>query len=502
MIPKHRIATLGLLLALAACGSDGGAPVAPPAATPTPAPTPAPAPPAAAPAPAPTALGVVLGDATQAEIGPAGGQLVSPDGNLTVTVPAGAFDRTRTVAIAPISNQAHGGLASAWRITPEGLNTPVPMTIEVRYSAAQVRGMSRLAVATQGSDGVWRVDTAGQQHDAQQRVLRVQTNHFSDWSFVAGVQLRPGAAEVQTGRTLELTVRDCAAGPDAGTPGRQQLFACHDDGASGIATSGWAVNGAAGGNSSVGQLSGSTVFVARRTYTAPAALPTQNPVAVSVQYTDPFTQQQQNLVANLTVVDPAAGCEWWASVNQIDVEYAFDYQWSGSDDQVTQRFRQRADTRGLLQRAAMSPIGQVWFEGQLTSGTVQIDNETSSRIVPERTTVQGNGAPIDASGVLPMVRVFVMLDTCKVYITGDAEVTAQHVHHGRDGSVVLEPTRAGGAFSVLDEPIAGRRVFEADLTLPAYAQVEGMRWFHPTGTHHAFQGAIGAAQVRYAFRPR
>lgn len=502
MNPKHRIVTLGLLLALAACGSDGGAPAAQPSPTPAPAPAPVPAPPPPGTrAPEPTALGVVLGDASQADIGPAGGQLVSPDGNLTVTVPPGAFDRVHTVAITPISNQAHGGLASAWRITPEGLNTPVPMTLEVRYGAAQVRGMSRLAVATQGADGVWRVDAA-QQHDAQQQRLRVQTTHFSDWSFVAGVQLRPGAAEVQTGRTLDLRVRHCASGADTGTPGRHQLYACDDDGASGVATSGWAVNGAAGGNSSVGQLSGNDGFVARRTYSAPATLPAQNPVAVSVQYTDPFTNQQQTLVANLTVVDPAAGCAWWAGVNHIDVEYAYQYQWSGGDSTVTQRFNQRADTRGTLQRAAMSPIGQVWFEGQLTSGTVHVDNETTSKIVPDRITVQGSGAPLDASGVLPLVRLFVMLDTCKVYITGTAEVTARHERHTREGSFVLEPTLAGGAFAVVDEPIEGRREFVADTTLPAYTQVQGKRWFNPTGTHHHFEGEIGAAQVRYAFRPR
>lgn len=40
MISKHRIATLGLLLALVACGRDGGALAASPA--PVPAPTPAP----------------------------------------------------------------------------------------------------------------------------------------------------------------------------------------------------------------------------------------------------------------------------------------------------------------------------------------------------------------------------------------------------------------------------------------------------------------------------
>jgi hypothetical protein len=494
-----RIAALGLLMALAACGSGGGSPAAAPA-QPAPPTTPAPAPPAV-PIPAPTALGVVLGDASSAEIGPAGGSLQSPDGSLRLTVPAGAFDRVRTVAITPISNQAHGGLGVAWRITPEGLNTPVPMTLEWRYTEAQVRGMSRINVAVQGADGVWRT-TGTTQHDVAQRTLRVQTTHFSDWSFVAGVQLRPGAAEVQTGRTLELTVRDCGTGADTGTPGRQQLLACTDDGAGGIATSGWAVNGAAGGNSSVGQLSGNSAFIAKRIYTAPAALPSQNPVAVSVRYTDPFTLQQETLVSNLTVIDPAAGCQWWAGVNRIDAEVAYDYQWSGSDDTATQRFRQRADTRGTLVRSPQEPIGQVWFEGHLTSGTVFVDNETSSKIVPDRTTVQGNGSPIGGGDLPPLVRLFISLDTCTVIIGADAEVTARHERHTNQGSFVLDATTAGGAIAVLNQPIEGRREFVADTTLPAYQQVSGMAWFRPLNTHHEFQGQIGSAQVRYAFRPQ
>jgi hypothetical protein len=497
-----RIAALGLLMALAACGSGGGSTAPTPAEPNPPVPPTAPAPtPPAAPAPAPTALGVVLGDASSAEIGPAGGSLESPDGSLRLTVPPGAFDRVRTVAITPISNQAHGGLGVAWRITPEGLDTPVPMTLEWRYPEAQVRGMSHLNVAVQGADGVWRT-TGNLQHDAAQRTLRVQTTHFSDWSFVAGVQLRPGTAEVQTGRTLELTVRHCASGADASTPGRQQLFACEDDGAGGIATSGWAVNGAAGGDSSVGQLSGSSAFIGKRLYTAPPALPAQNPVAVSVRYTDPFTLQQETLVSNLTVIDPAAGCEWWAGVNRIDVAYAYDYQWSGSDDHFTQRFRQRADTRGTLVRSPQTPIGQVWFEGHLTSGTVFVDNETTSKIVPERSTVQANGSPIGGGDLPPLVRLFIRLDTCTVIITADAEVTARHESHTNQGSFVLDATLAGGAIAVLNQPIEGRREFVADTTLPAYQQTTGMAWFSPQHTHHDFPGQIGSAQVRYAFRPQ
>lgn len=55
---------------------------------------------------------------------------------------------------------------------------------------------------------------------------------------------------------------------------------------------------------------------------------------------------------------------------------------------------------------------------------------------------------------------------------------------------------------MIDELIEGRRGFVADTTLPAYTQVEGKRWFNPTGSHHHFEGAIGAAQVRHAVRPR
>ena len=207
-------------------------------------------------------------------------------------------------------------------------------------------------------------------------------------------------------------------------------------------------------------------------------------------------------MSNLTVIDPAAGCAWWAGVNHIDVEYAYDYQWSGADEHFTQRFRQRADTRGTLQRAAMSPIGQVWFEGHLTSGSIHIDNETSSRFAPDRTTVKAAGAPLGGGNLPPLVRLFIQLDNCTVIIAGSAEASALHERHLPAGTFVQDATTAGGSFSVLNQPIEGRREFVADTTLPAYQQVSGSTWFKPTGTHHDFLGQIGSAQVRYAFRPR
>ena len=79
-----------------------------------------------------------------------------------------------------------GGLGRAWRIAPQGLNTPVPMTLEWRYGAdeAQVRGMSRLAIATQRADGAWarrRAACSTTWRSARLRVQHARTSATGRW---------------------------------------------------------------------------------------------------------------------------------------------------------------------------------------------------------------------------------------------------------------------------------------------------------------------------------
>ena len=137
--------------------------------------------------PLPTDVGTPIGTSVSAVVGAAGGQLSTADGTLTVEVPAGAFESDRTLAIQEITNKAHGAKGRAFRITPEGLHTTMPMTVRWRYSESDAQGTDpqALRIAYQDAARIWHVYREPA-HDASARTLSVPTTHFSDgrWSLV------------------------------------------------------------------------------------------------------------------------------------------------------------------------------------------------------------------------------------------------------------------------------------------------------------------------------
>jgi hypothetical protein len=519
--PLRTLTALTLTAALlAACGGGGsdspaanppptGSGLPPPSPSPAPAPGPSPAPapsptPAPSPAPAVTAVGVPLGPvAASAEIGPAGGRLDAPDQGLAVIVPPGAFDRVRTVAIQPIKNEAPGARGPAWRITPEGLNTPVPITVEWSPNAAERNGAKHLRIATQGADGVWRsarstTQTAG--------VLRTHTRHFSDWSLVAGVQLRPGQADVAINQSQELTVMICGRAHDPAQAEYDVHFACSPDGAGALATNAWAVNGGTGGNATVGTLSGADdLGPARRRYRAPAAVPAPNPVAVSVRYDDPFDDitGPVDLVANITVFDPSQGCDWIKSVKRLDATVEQDYRWTGRDGQAAQRFDFVSRVKGTLVQVEPSPVGSVWFSGSFDQGAVSVRHQLQQFSDGSEITVTANDAP-KADPAIPGVHLFVDLATCTFRYVATVMVAARHVGKHQGVEYLLEDKWADLSFTLADVPMAGRRSFDQQRLLPVYtgprpstdiAILSG-------GAHHEFELPSGEARIRWTLAPQ
>lgn len=86
-----------------------------------------------------TPVGEVRGLQAVALIGPAGGELTSTDGRVTVTVPPGALTGTQELGIVEITSHAPGAVGRSYRITPHGLATPVPMTLRLRYHDSVLR---------------------------------------------------------------------------------------------------------------------------------------------------------------------------------------------------------------------------------------------------------------------------------------------------------------------------------------------------------------------------
>ncbi len=70
--------------------------------------------------------------AVQKVIGATGGSLVSQDGGMTVTVPAGAFKTDQTVKIKRISSTNPLGGGQGYRIEPHGITFEKPVTLTIK----------------------------------------------------------------------------------------------------------------------------------------------------------------------------------------------------------------------------------------------------------------------------------------------------------------------------------------------------------------------------------
>lgn len=234
-------------------------------------------------------------------IGPGGGTLISSDGRLTVSIPAGALPADTEVGIQPITATAPGALGSAYRLTPDGQRFAQPVTLTFRYSAEEAGASApgALRVATHDSQGRWGLPTMTTT-DASARALSVATSHFSDWSYLSGEQLRPASAYVLVNTHQPLQYIECGddgvIGGDNENPQRL-LLECREVHNEFAAR--WAVNGISGGNASIGTIDPSNPSKNWfGDYRAPASVPSPNPVAASVTF---GSQAQFSLVSQLTI---------------------------------------------------------------------------------------------------------------------------------------------------------------------------------------------------------
>lgn len=225
--------------------------------------------------PPPSAIGAPAGPVVTKEIGAAGGALASADGGVTVTIPAGALAADTTVGIQPIADTAPGGIGDSFALTPTGQTFSQPVQVSFTYTDDDLDGTSAdfLGIAAQDDSGrwLWQPTVA---IDAAARRVSVMTAHFSNWSMLPGLQLRPKRATVKVKGTVTLVAANC----EPRMVGSFYLGGCvdyaEDDELAqlvpGVRAATWAVNGQVGGGPATGTIKagkGSAVF------TAPAKKP-------------------------------------------------------------------------------------------------------------------------------------------------------------------------------------------------------------------------------------
>lgn len=123
-------------------------------------------------------------------IGKSGGTIMSPNGEITVTIPPGALPYDEYFTLRGITNNCPGSYKNGFRLLPEGITFAKPVTITILYEDLDSLYYQPefLTIAYQDTNGVWMslpqpvVDTVA-------RSISIQTTHFSDWAPVTGLKV-------------------------------------------------------------------------------------------------------------------------------------------------------------------------------------------------------------------------------------------------------------------------------------------------------------------------
>jgi len=261
--------------------------------------------------PAPTAQGEPLGVAQTVTVGPLGGTVVSSDGSLSLTFPAGALSEDTAIVIQPISNKAQGGVGTAYRLEPQGiqLSQAVRLTFSYSDSEAQGRSIGGIGIATQTPEGYWQWMKSAVV-DTNNKTISVDTNHFSDWSLVWAYQIRPPSQSVKVRESAYFRIVFCydpkmylddktisSLGYQC-DPAYADIAPIFPDPGEILA---WRVNGIDGGNDTLGTIAGSSISHAVGHYIAPQSRPNPDTVTVSGQFN--WRGQLQIVTADITILD-------------------------------------------------------------------------------------------------------------------------------------------------------------------------------------------------------
>ena len=157
-----------------------------------------------------TAVGTAAGTTTTASIGPAGGSLTSSDSRFTLSVPPGAVASTTAFTIQPITNNAPGGIGTAYRLGPDGEKFSIPVELTWNYSQSDLQGTSAslFSVAFQDPQGHWLRYNNGTL-DTAKNTFTITTDHFTDDALSSPLKLHPQMASVGLNQPLSLGLVYC-----------------------------------------------------------------------------------------------------------------------------------------------------------------------------------------------------------------------------------------------------------------------------------------------------
>jgi hypothetical protein len=250
--------------------------------------------------PAITEIGKPDGEKNEMKIGKEGGTLTSSDGKVSLIIPEGTVSKKTTFSIQPTTNLMPNGKGKSYQMEPSGINFQKSLQIIFYYTDAETKDNSSelLAIAMQDEKGQWsapnKITT-----DTVAKIITAEILHFSSYVLYADASIYPESARLKVNGTLRLRITDIINihdGVDAPFLATKNNYKSADE---------WSVNGILKGNSDVGLISISERYTA--IFKAPAKVPSQNPVAVSVQepyYTEAYSRRDvYKLVSHITIYD-------------------------------------------------------------------------------------------------------------------------------------------------------------------------------------------------------
>ncbi len=353
-------------------------------------------------APVATAAGTALAAATQTTLGNGAASLSSPDGGITLVLPAGSVDEGTVAETQPVSNTAPDGRGDALRVRLTAAPSATA-TLQVRYDESETAFADGLRVAVQRTDGTWlslpltqidkttrtlsaplplallgAQDTGAQAQRARPHapgdvsvdftVVRYLAFHLQPrqasvavggtQAFVPYARVRGYEVEIGTCEDITDDLRACIYQPVMET--RQLPFLNQKAGY----TRGWYVFLQQGGDATYGTVVPTGTVGA--VYTAPDEVPDPAAVIVSFQSTHQRTGRTVVLAAPVTITDD----RWVGTISMTDGPSI-----AGTtvfvEGQVTWR----------LDRAASTATRQV-YRAEGTLGVVITDDDCTVTVTP------------------------------------------------------------------------------------------------------------------------
>lgn len=257
-----------------------------------------------------TAVGRPDGKKTANQITKEGGSLRSSDGLAELIFPSGAVSKKTDISIQPITNLMNNGNGNAYRFEPSGIQFKKPVQLIFHYDEEETKDSLQLllGIAMQDDKGQW-FSLNKTELDTVAKTISGNINHFSDWGNFTAIKLYPAYARLKVKKSHDLVIDLIANEGDGG----EVVPLGNSDAAFLSALRSRNIPWRAAWRATSGAISRESKT--RATYTAPATVPSQNPVAITadlsgLSYTTKVrgtsvTFNSLKLVSNILVFDDA-----------------------------------------------------------------------------------------------------------------------------------------------------------------------------------------------------